>query len=96
MSSSTRQLRGHWFVLTLYVAVVAIAGLMGALIAWFRPNPEQLDPELFGVVQLPSNSVGMALYGSITLAVLFGVLLGGIIFVSNRYDDDAVDGGRQS
>lgn len=92
MSSTPRQLRGRWFVLTLYVAVVTIAGLMGALIAWFRPNPEELDPVLFGVVTLPSNSLGMALYGSVTLAVLFGALLGAIIFVSNRYDDDAVDG----
>nr|WP_282594701.1 cox cluster protein [Halomarina salina] len=74
----------------MYVVVVAIAGLMGALIAWFRPNPEQLDPELFGVIQLPSNALGMALYGSVTLAVLFGVLIGAIVFVSKRYDDDAV------
>nr|WP_158206438.1 cox cluster protein [Halomarina oriensis] len=76
--------------MTLYVAVVSIAGLMGALIAWFRPNPEELNPQLFGVIDLPSNALGMALYGSITLAVLFGVLLGAIIFVSNRYDDNAV------
>jgi len=89
VSSSTRQLRGRWFVLILYVAVVSIAGLMGALIAWFRPNPGELDPVLFGFIQLPSNALGMALYGSVTLAVLFGVLLGAIVFVSNRYDDNA-------
>ena len=94
MSSSAREFRGRWFVLTLYAVVVAIAGLMGALIAWFRPNPEELDPELFGLIQLPSNVLGMALYGSITLAVLFGLLIGLLIFVSNRYDDDAVDSRR--
>ena len=85
------QFRGRWFVLTLYVVVVSIAGLMGALIAWFRPNPEELEPVLFGFIELPSNAFGMAVYGSVTLAVLFGVLLGAIIFVSNRYDDDAVE-----
>ncbi|MFD1512279.1 DUF7520 family protein [Halomarina rubra] len=90
MSTSPRQLRGRWFVLTLYVVVVAIAGLMGALIASFRQGPGQLDPELFGFIQLPPTALGMALYGSVTLAVLFGVLLAAIVFVANRYDDDAV------
>lgn len=90
MSENVRELGGRWFVLILYGTVVAIAGGIGYLLGSF--NPKGLDPELFGVIQFPPTPVGMAAYGSITLAVVLGVFIGGVVLVSRRYVDDEGEG----
>jgi hypothetical protein len=67
-------------VLRIYVAIVTLAGIMGFVLGTIRPA--NLQPELFGVIDLPPTPLGVALYGSITVAVGLGVLLGLVIYVS--------------
>lgn len=92
MSENVRELGGQWFVLILYATVVSIAGGIGYLLGVF--NPKGLDPELFGFIQMPPTPVGMAAYGAITLAVILGVFIGGVILVSRRYVDNDGTGGQ--
>lgn len=76
---------GTRVVLFIYAAIVVIAGVMGFILG--NARPDDLDPELFGVVQLPPTPLGTALYGMITVAIGLGVMLGLVIYVSNRYAD---------
>jgi hypothetical protein len=75
---------GNRLVLTVYVAIVALTGVFGFVIGTIRPK--NLDPELFGFVQMPPTPTGLALYGMATVAVGMGVLLYGVTYVSERYD----------
>lgn len=81
--------RGNRVVLFVYVAIVVIAGVMGLVLGSARPD--NLDPELFGVIQLPPTPLGTALYGMITVAVGLGVFLYLVVYVSRRYDTDGVE-----
>jgi uncharacterized membrane protein YphA (DoxX/SURF4 family) len=76
---------GTRVVLFIYVAVVAIAGVMGFILG--NARPDDLDPELFGFIQLPPTALGTALYGMITVGLGLGILLGLVIYVSNEYAD---------
>lgn len=81
--------RGSRVVLFVYVAVVAIAGVMGFILGSARPRG--LDPQLFGFIQLPPTPFGVALYGIITVAVGLGFFIWLVIYVSRRYDDASVE-----
>jgi hypothetical protein len=78
-------LSGRRLVLTLYAIVVAIAGFTGFVLGVI--GPRDLDPQLFGFIDMPPTPFGMAAYGAITLATVLGVLLIGVIYVSNRDDE---------
>lgn len=82
-----RQLGGRRLVVSLYVIVVAIAAVMGFVIGVIAPR--DLDPEFLGLVEFPPTPLGMAAYGALTLAVLLGIALLVVMYVS-RYDEDAV------
>lgn len=82
---------GKRFVLLVYAALVAVTGVFGYIIGLARP--ENLDPRLLGVVSLPPTPAGVALYGMVTVALVLGVLLLAVNYVSQRYDTAAVDGG---
>jgi len=82
---------GKRFVMLIYVSLVAVTGVFGYIIGLARP--ENLDPRLFGVVPLPPTPAGVALYGMVTVALVLGVLLAGVNYVSKRYDTAAVDSG---
>ena len=77
-------IQGHRVVLTVYAVVIAIAGLMGAILGATRPDI--VDPVLFGVLPLPASILGMAVYGMVTVGVGIGVLLVAVIYVANRFD----------
>ena len=81
---------GKRFVILVYVALVAVTGVFGYIIGLARPA--DLDPRLLGVVPLPPTPAGVALYGMLTVALVLGVLLLGVNYVSQRYDTAAVDG----
>jgi hypothetical protein len=89
-NESGRELSGRWFVVVLYVTVVAIAAGTGYFLGLFQPVG--LDPRLFGVVQFPPTPLGMAAYGAITLATVLGVFFGGVAAVSRYYVDEGRDG----
>ncbi|WP_435195319.1 DUF7520 family protein [Natronomonas sp. EA1] len=84
---SENGLGGRKLVLTLYVIVVGVATGTGFLLGAI--GPRELDPELFGVIQLPPTPLGMAVYGGVTIGLLLGVLLLGVVYVSDRYVEEA-------
>lgn len=79
--------RGNRVVLAVYAIIVAVAGIMGFVIGTIRP--QNLDPRLFGVIDLPPTPFGMALYGMLTIAFVLGGLLLLVKYVAERYDTDA-------
>jgi len=78
-------LAGRRLVVGLYLVVVAVAAFLGLVIGLIAPK--ELDPRLFGLIDMPPTPLGMAAYGGITLAVLLGALLLAVAYVSRRYDD---------
>lgn len=76
---------GRRLVVTVYVAIVLLTAVIGFILGTI--SPQGLDPELFGVIQLPPTPLGTAVYGAVTIGLLLGVLLLGVVYVSNRYDD---------
>jgi len=91
MSDQVRETPGEKVVVQIYVIIVALAGVMGFVLGTIRP--ENLQPELFGVIPLPPTPFGVALYGMSTVAVGLGVFLGLVIYVSRRTDE--TDGRRE-
>jgi uncharacterized integral membrane protein len=78
---------GRRVVLTVYLAIVGIAGLLGLVLGLV--NPEGMDPKLFFLVDLPPTPLGMVVFGTTTVGALLGVLLLAVHYVS-RYDDGPV------
>ncbi|MDT3436431.1 cox cluster protein [Haloarcula sp. 1CSR25-25] len=87
MSDQAEGRSGRKIVLRLYVAIVVLAGVMGFVLGSIRP--EDLQPELFGVIALPPTPFGVAVYGFVTIGIVLGALLGLVIYVSERVDDTA-------
>ncbi|MFB6224270.1 MAG: cox cluster protein [Haloarcula sp.] len=87
MSEPAKARSGQQIVLRLYVAIVVLAGIMGFVLGSIRP--EDLEPELFGVIALPPTPFGVAIYGFVTIGIVLGVLLGLVVYVSERIDDAA-------
>lgn len=88
MTEPTEGRRGDRLVVQLYLIIVAIAGVMGFVLGTIRPD--DLEPELFGVVALPPTPFGVALYGIVTVGVGLGAFLLLVRVVSRRYDDAEV------
>ena len=84
----TTRLRGRRFVLVLYAALVAFATFAGAAFAVVVDDP--LPPRFLFVVPFPPTLVGFALYGGLTVALVLGVPLLLVRYVS-RYDDAALE-----
>lgn len=82
--TETSEWQGPRFVLVLYGLLVAVAGVFGYVIGLARP--EDLDPKLYMLIDLPPTAAGMALYGSLTIATFLGVLLLGVRYVAREYD----------
>jgi hypothetical protein len=79
---------GSRVVLAVYLAVLGVAGTMGALLGYV--NPEGLNPTLFFLVDLPATPLGMATFGVVTVGVGLGVLLLAVRYVS-RYDERRIE-----
>jgi len=83
-STAAGGVAGPRVVVTVYLAVLGIAAVMGTLLGIV--NPEGLDPRLFFVVDLPPTPLGMAVFGVTTVGSGLGVLLLVVWYVS-RFDD---------
>jgi hypothetical protein len=82
-------LGGRRFVIGLYLALVAVAGVMGVLFTVAVGEPE--PPALFFLIDLPPTALGFGVYGALTVAVVLGVPLALVVAVSAAADDvDAV------
>jgi hypothetical protein len=75
---------GQRFVVLLYGLLVALTGVFGYVIGTIRP--ENLDPKLFMVIDLPPTPFGMAIYGMLTVGIVLGVLLLAVSYVADEYD----------
>lgn len=83
----TRRFNGTRFVLGLYAVIVAVSAVAGVLFA--RVVEEPTPPRLFFLLPLPPTEPGFAVYGGVTIAVVLGVPLLLVRYVS-RYDDASV------
>jgi hypothetical protein len=82
---------GERVVVWLYAIIVALAGVMGFVLGSIRP--EDLEPQLFGVIALPPTPLGVAIYGVVTIGVGLGILLGLVIVVSRNTETEVRDTG---
>lgn len=83
----SERIAGRRVVLVLYLGVVAVAGVLGALLGFV--NPVGLDPTLFFLVELPPTVPGMVTFGVVNVGGVLGVLLL-LVRVVSRFDEDRV------
>jgi hypothetical protein len=72
-------------VLVLYVGLVAFSGLIGVLFSQVVSNPT--PPRLLFLFPLPPTALGFAVYGAVSVAMVLGVPLAGVIVVSRFVED---------
>jgi len=76
---------GRRFVLLLYAALVGVATTAGLLTGTFVDGLEA--PRFLFLVPFPPTPLGFAAYGGLTLALVLGVPLSLVIYVSQTIDD---------
>ena len=76
---------GRRFVLVLYVALVGVATAAGFLTGTFVSGLER--PRFLFLVPFPATPIGFAAYGGLTLALVLGIPLALVIYVSRTIDD---------
>jgi hypothetical protein len=81
-------LSGKRVVAAVYVAVVALAGVLGYVLGIILPAQKNVEMAEFGPIAFEITPVSFAVYGMVMLAVTLGVFLGLVQFVG-RYDDAA-------
>ena len=74
---------------TVYVGVVALAGVLGYIIGIILPAQKNVQMAELGPLTFEITPVSFALYGMVMLAVSLGVLLALVQIVGSRYDDAA-------
>lgn len=79
---------GPRVVIAVYLAVLGVAGAMGALLGYV--NPRGMDPTLFFLIDLPATPLGMATFGVVTVGVGLGVFLLAVRYVS-QFDESRVE-----
>lgn len=80
-------LRGPRMVGILYVALVAVAGAAGLLVGVFVDGLRA--PRFLFLVPFPPTPLGFAAYGALTIALVLGVPLALVVYVSRNLDDEA-------
>lgn len=85
-ADASADLTGQQVVLILYVILVLIAGLMGVVLSVILA--EDLETvALYGFIEMPPTTVGMALYGAVTIGTVLGVPLLAIRYYGLGRDD---------
>jgi hypothetical protein len=77
---------GSRFVIQLYVALVAVGATAGLLTGTFVDG--LTAPRFLFLVALPPTPLGFALYGGLTLALVLGVPLALVVYVSQSIDGE--------
>jgi hypothetical protein len=86
-SAEDSGVRGPRFVRFLYVALVAVAGVAGFLTGTFVEGLEA--PRFLFLVAFPATPLGFAAYGALTIALVLGIPLLLVVYVSENLDDAA-------
>ncbi|MFA1610718.1 DUF7520 family protein [Halobellus rubicundus] len=76
---------GSRFVIQLYVALVAVAATAGLLTGAFVDGLSA--PRFLFLVPLPPTPLGFAVYGGLTVALVLGIPLALVRYVSQNIDD---------
>ncbi|WP_049907557.1 DUF7520 family protein [Haloferax elongans] len=84
MSSNVR---GQRFVIGLYAALVTVAGVAGFLTGTFVSGLQ--PPKFLFLVPFPATPLGFAAYGALTIALVLGLPLLLVVYVSSQIDDVA-------
>lgn len=80
--------RGRSFVVGFYLLIVAITGVVGAVLG--AVGPDDLTPvALLGLVELPPTPLGLAVYGAVTVGLALGVPLALVVAVSRATDAES-------
>jgi hypothetical protein len=83
-----RSIRGPRLVGIVYFALVVVAGVAGALVSVFVGGLRA--PRFLFLVPFPPTLLGFAAYGALTIAVVLGIPLALVAFVSRHVDDEGV------
>jgi hypothetical protein len=73
-------------IAVVYVGIVLLSGLLGAIIGVILPAQHDLANARLGPITFPVTSLNFAIYGMIMVGLTLAVLLVAVQFVS-RYDD---------
>ena len=76
---------GQRFVLQLYAALVGVAATAGYLTGTFVDGLQA--PRFLFVVPFPATPIGFAAYGGLTIALVLGIPLALVVYVSGTIDD---------
>lgn len=79
--------RGPSFVVGLYAFFVAFTGVAGVVLGTVGPD-DLTSVHLLGLIELQPTPLGLAVYGSVTVALILGVPLVLVVYVSRYVDDD--------
>ncbi|UPV73522.1 cox cluster protein [Halorussus limi] len=80
--------RGRSFVVGFYLLIVAITGAVGAILGVVGPD-DLTAVKLFGLVELQPTPLGLAVYGTVTVGLVLGVLLMLVVVVSKVADAES-------
>ena len=86
-SSVSETFRGRSFVVGFYLLIVAITGVVGAVLGAVGPD-DLTAVKLLWLVELEPTPLGLAVYGVVTVGLVLGVLLGLVVLVSEVADDE--------
>ncbi len=76
----TTTVSGQRTVIAIYVGLVVFAAVMGYIIGITVEDLESVA--LLGVISVPPTPWGLAVYGSVTIALVLGVLLLAVRYVA--------------
>jgi hypothetical protein len=79
-ATATRDVSGQRIVIGIYLGIVALAGVMGLILGFMIEDLESVA--LLGVIPIPPTPLGLAFYGSVTIALLLGVFLLAVGYVA--------------
>jgi hypothetical protein len=87
-AAGQRGIRGPRLVGIVYLTLVVVAGVAGALVAVFVGGLRA--PRFLFLVPFPPTAFGFAAYGALTIAVVLGIPLALVVVVSQYVDDEGV------
>ncbi|WP_321111150.1 DUF7520 family protein [Halorussus salinisoli] len=76
---------GRSFVVGFYALIVAITGVVGAVLGVAGPD-DLTAVKLLGLVELQPTPLGLAVYGMVTVGLALGVPLVLVVLVSKKAD----------